>query len=426
MKCIIVSYHFEPDNAVGALRVKRIADTMCMNGYSVFIHTYSPDLYRDYSGEVLKNKKSVASNTIIVNRAGAVITNIIQKFRFFFKNKSIKNQKSTNPIEGRIGRAAKFVIPDWQIITIVPIVFIDIFRIIRSGKADVVIASGPLFSAFIIAKILAKLNNSKLILDYRDPWSESDYRGGKENINHFIHSLEISMERWVSKSADLVITVSRGLKNMLVKNGLTNVKVAYNLLTNIEIGNEVPSVVPDWLTSDKFKIIYTGSLYSGRRDPSCLFRALSSFSDQDKSKIMLIFLGPDSHIAKQSFEKFKLHPIELIADNLPYKVARYAQSKSDILLLLNWESSDTDDYILTAKLFEYIAAKKRILAIGAAETSELIEIIYKSGCGTYIHPSLIGKYILNELGSSANFHNAKDVELDSVIDLPNWIEQLSK
>ena len=137
--------------------------------------------------------------------------------------------------------------------------------------------------------------------------------------------------------------------------------------------------------------MYTGSIYEGKRDPSPLFKALSSSKDLQKN-VVLNFYGNSSSFISDLSKRYNLESIINIHDSIPRSEILNIQKKADILLLLTWNSSK-EKGLLGGKIFEYIASGNAILSIGAfKDTPSEIVVEDKFGIATN-DPDEITKFI---------------------------------
>jgi len=189
---------------------------------------------------------------------------------------------------------------------------------------------------------------------------------------------ERRLERQVIRRADCTITVSEGLRNVLFK----------------QYPNSDIRLIPNGFDPDdfqertrqkrntKFTITYTGTLYDGKQDPIPLFEALAKLRNRDysfASRVEVLFLGNASKRLTELIKRFGLDDIVHYQGVVSHEQALQAQADADALLLLNFDHAY--DGILTGKVYEYLAAKKPVLALGVSPESELGRLIVKVGGG---------------------------------------------
>lgn len=127
----------------------------------------------------------------------------------------------------------------------------------------------------------------------------------------------------------------------------------------------------------EFTITYAGTLYDNKRNPTPLLRALREFIAEglinpDITRVR--FFGPPEYWLEREIIKHNLGEIVKEYRTVPRDVTLARQRESQILLLLNWDDP-REVGVYTGKLFEYLAAKRPILAIGGPKgvVSELLE-----------------------------------------------------
>jgi glycosyltransferase involved in cell wall biosynthesis len=94
----------------------------------------------------------------------------------------------------------------------------------RSGPADVVVVSSPTFFSVFSAWLLARAKNARFVVDIRDLWPAIFVELGVLTNRWLIRVLE-TLELAVYRAADLVVVVSEGFKDDLLRRGVPEPKV---------------------------------------------------------------------------------------------------------------------------------------------------------------------------------------------------------
>ncbi|MFT7121324.1 MAG: hypothetical protein ACJAZ9_001502 [Neolewinella sp.] len=181
--------------------------------------------------------------------------------------------------------------------------------------------------------------------------------------------------RSVVASADEVWTVSEGQKAQL-KGWHTNIVVRRNPLLALPPEENNPK-------TDRFTIVYTGSLYAGLQTIQPLVEALQELlfeGTMTAEKICLQYRGKDTDL----FRKWVIGLPEECLDVQPSiapAAAAKMQYEAQVLLLLNWSAPGYYG-VLTAKLWDYLATGRPILAlVNGPEDPELQSIISGANAG---------------------------------------------
>lgn len=94
----------------------------------------------------------------------------------------------------------------------------------------------------------------------------------------------------------------------------------------------------------------------------------------DREQIEVFFYGPPEDWMKQEIEKYDLKGIIFDCGLVSRDIALLKQKESQLLLILQWDHP-SEIGVYTGKLFDYLAAKRPILAIGGQKgvINELLE-----------------------------------------------------
>ncbi|MCQ2964598.1 MAG: glycosyl transferase GT4 family protein, partial [archaeon] len=136
--------------------------------------------------------------------------------------------------------------------------------------------------------------------------------------------------------------------------------------------------------ANKLNFIYAGSLYSGKRDPTLLFKAIRQLEDGgklDSSKIAIDFYGDSGNISEIASE-FNLLDIVNIGGRISHDEVLKKQLNSDILLLISW-NNEKEKIFIPGKIYEYFALQRPVLSIGYKEGS-LKDLIEKTDVGYHV------------------------------------------
>jgi glycosyltransferase involved in cell wall biosynthesis len=268
-----------------------------------------------------------------------------------------------------------FFIPDPKVFWVQPSVKY-LQEYIKENPIDVIISSGPPHSIHLIAQKLSKKNNLKWLADFRDPWTNLYYNKEFNQLS-FARNKNKKLETSVLENADCVLTVSNSLKKEFSKKA-KRVEVITNGFDDEVLQNKRIEL------DSKFTISYIG-LLPKQSTPKLLFKVLDEICNENEAfrkDLQLNFIGDISDEVKSEIENNNLVSNADFIGYVSHKEAISYQKKSQVLLLLipNVEKSEG---ILTGKLFEYLTAKRPILAFGP-ENGDLQEILSETNTGSVI------------------------------------------
>ena len=246
---------------------------------------------------------------------------------------------------------------------------------VRSGKEifsshdiKAMISMSPPATAHIIARELQPVYKVPWVADFRDLWTQNYYYP----FSPVRRSIERRLERKTLSSADALITVSEpaavDLRNLHIEKSVQSIPNGFD--PNELNDNTVPLTL-------KFTITYTGNIYPGKQSPELLFSALQSLISQKemkKSDIEVRFYGTYVEWIDELAGRYGLSEIVQQYGLVERAIALEKQRESQVLLLLKWNDPRYRG-VYTAKIFEYLAAGRPILAIGGYEdvVSELLD-----------------------------------------------------
>lgn len=237
-------------------------------------------------------------------------------------------------------------------------------KILRQERMDAILSSSHPVTAHLIAHKLRKSFNIPWLADLRDLWTQNHYYQYGALRKWFEKKLEI---KTLSNAAALV-TVSGPLANELKK---LHASPAHTILNGFDPAESKP--IP--LTKD-FTITYTGRFYDGKRDPLMFFEAIQQLittGELNPAQLKIRFWGSKNYWLDQEIKKFKMEAYANQFGMLPRDEILSRQRESQILLLLTW-NNPKEEGVYTGKLFEYLGARRPILALGPkGVVSELLE-----------------------------------------------------
>lgn len=270
-----------------------------------------------------------------------------------------------------------FFIPDARVGWVNPSVkFLSEY--ISKNPVDVLITTGPPQSLHLIGMQLKKELGIKWIADFRDPWTTIHYHKSLR-LNKASERKHKELEAAVLNSADTVVVTS------------PTTKTEFEVITNkpiTVITNGFDTTKEIAVTADaKFSISHIGSLLS-ERNPEVLWKTLRKISEENpsfKNDLQLKFAGAVSEEIKKSIQNKGLLENSDFAGYVSHSEALKLQQQSQLLLLVEIDSAETKA-IIPGKLFEYLAARRPIIALGP-KGSDIKGIVEETQAGTFFNYS---------------------------------------
>jgi hypothetical protein len=241
--------------------------------------------------------------------------------------------------------------------------FLSGLKAIRSNRPSVIVSTYPIASAHVIAYLLHKVSGIPWIADFRDPMVQTDYPKDK---------YQKKVWQWIEKKAvkhckRIIFTAPGALK--LYKERFPNIDAnTWQLIPNgfdeamfkdLDMSSE-----PLPKTAGLIRLLHAGIVYPSERDPAALFKAIAELKQEDKlnAKTFQLWLRGTAHDDhyRATIEALGIDDIILLKPPVTYKKALKEMLEVEGLLLLQAKNCH---YQIPAKAYEYIRARKPVLAL---------------------------------------------------------------
>jgi glycosyltransferase involved in cell wall biosynthesis len=232
---------------------------------------------------------------------------------------------------------------------------------LSENTVETVITTGPPHSMHLIGLGLKKKLNIKWIADFRDPWTMIDFYRTLL-LTKCADKKHHRLEKEVLDRADQIIVVSETMKQEF--SGLTSKNIVV-----IPNGFDEDNIKDVRIENDlKFSIVYTG-IMNPAREPKKLWQVLTELINEDKNfaeDLDLLFIGNIDYSVIENISTFSLNKYFSKIDFMAHDHVIQYQKKAQVLLLPLNDAPNARG-IVTGKLFEYLAARRPIIAIGPAD-----------------------------------------------------------
>lgn len=228
----------------------------------------------------------------------------------------------------------------------------------------------------LVASHLHKKTGIPWVAEFRDLWSAHPYSVKCQPFLFF----EQQLEKKVMKACDLLISVSEPWAQQL---GTLHCKRAITIPNGFDEDDYV-EVVP---LTPNFTITYTGRIYPGKRDPALFFEAMAELRQEAKispDDLEIRFFGNNvSETITPLIKKYGLNELVKVYGFVSFNESIRKQKESTALLLLEW-NNEREKGTYPAKIFEYLGAKRPVLAIGVKD-GEVDKLLKESGSGILVN-----------------------------------------
>ncbi len=226
-------------------------------------------------------------------------------------------------------------------------------QIARDEKIDVVLTTSPPGSVHLVGAAVKRATGAHWVADLRDSILAHPHRRSATRLVRAKEHTPRDVGRRVASQADAIVAAADAIAEearSLEPKGRV-VTIANGCDFDDFAGLE-------YRRTDRFRLTHTGSFF-GRRDPRPFLQALSASKLDD---VTVRFVGDFRSSDREFVTELGLDgQVELIP-YVPRRDSLRLQRDSDALLLLIPEADGRGKGVLSAKVFEYLAAERPILA----------------------------------------------------------------
>jgi len=362
-RVLIITYYFPPRSHIASLRLRGLAKYLAEFGWEPVILTASlastPDprfrviqtLYPGDATALLKRKLHLSPNKGFQEQIGIPLA--VREGKRSFTSKAMTFAKGI------------IAYPDEQKAWL-PFAVKAGNELLSRERFDAVLSSSGPFTAHMIANRLKKEHDIPWLADLRDPWTQG------HNYPY------CRIRKWFEKRLEV--------ETLALADALTIVSdPAASRLSDLHKGKHVfvitngfdPDEVTERTLTEQFTITYTGQIYRGHQDPALLFEALAELLSEEvieRKNLMVRLFGPERYWLEKEVRRYSLEQEVKQYGVIRREEALERQRESQVLLLLKW-GDESEKGVYSGKLFEYLAARRPILALGGSEdvVSRLLE-----------------------------------------------------
>jgi len=349
-RLLLVTFVFPPSPYIGAVRPGGLAKYLPKFGWEVVVLTSRVPSVNRPKAEVIETDYD------------DVIANLKQRLGFN-KNRGLQQQLHLVDTSKRSGVSIPKLLgwfrnvisyPD-QTKGWIPFAVEAIQELAKKERIHAILSTSPPISAHLVARRAKAILQCPWVADFRDPWTDDGMTtGGLETLHRML-------EKRTLRDADALITVSDPWAE--------NFRQRYpdKFVVSATNGFDPEEALADSVRlDDNFSITYTGDLYQGKRDPSLLFEVIAEMVADGTARtedVRLNFYGSSDLWLTALAERFGLSKVVCAHGPVSRSESLKRQRESQMLLLLG-RNVPSDAGCYAGKLFEYLASRRPILALG--------------------------------------------------------------
>lgn len=372
---LIVTTAFPPTAAVGAHRIVKFCKFLPEFGWRPVVLTlrYPPPPHDE------RLLRGIDAEQVAVRRAGS-----LRRFRPAAGPaagpapqvpQAPTVPSSTGGLRQALGKLIRF--PDrhnsW-----IPFALHEALQVAGEEQVRVVLSSSPPVSSHLVATALSAVTNIPLVTDFRDLWTRNEHYSALGRPA-WLAAVERGIESRVLRRSRAVITTSESFTRTVREQCPPDEGRIFATITNGIDRDDLEGVSFPERRSKKFTIFHPGSFY-GQRDPAFFFRAMDRWLAGDPGRrdaVELLLVGDTELVVPEQLTD-NVRSVLRVEGHWPHGRVLEQLWRSDLLLLV-LGFDDAVSGVIPAKLFEFIACRRPILAL--VPRGEAAALIAETGAG---------------------------------------------
>jgi glycosyltransferase involved in cell wall biosynthesis len=382
-RLLMVAYYYPPLGGIGSQRSQKFARHLPRHGWQPIVLTPDQGVY--FVDRELDDGIS-AGATVVRTKAIQLSAMLRRASRLAGADVApVPDPMEIREPGGAVGRARRFAanwlyIPDGQIGWL-PYAVQAGRRLIESHEVAAIYSTSFPITAHVAAYRLKRATGIPWVADFRDLWTENHYDNTSSRLRK---RLDRMIERRLLAGADALVTVSETWAEALrrLSGGTKRVEVIRNGFDPDDFAEAIPPEPSRWT------LTYVGSFYGSRQDPSPIFDALSRLVAAGaipRSEVNIDLVGPRDEYVQKRLEDFGLASAARWTGFVSHAESVRHQKRSHLLLLII-PSGEPRSGLIPGKLYEYLGAGRKILAI-IPDHFEAARIIRETGVGVIASPA---------------------------------------
>ena len=248
-------------------------------------------------------------------------------------------------------------------------------KLVRQEGIDVVITTSPPDSIHLIGAAVKQATGVRWVADLRDSLVAHPYTRTERRLVRMKGRVQAQVGRLVASRADAVVGVTGTIAEEMRS---LNTALRVVAIPNGADFDDFAGLA--YRPDGRLRITHTGSFFAGR-DPRPFLRALAEADESVVARFVGDFRATDRAWAAGLDLGDRLE----VQAYLPHRVSLSLQRDSEALLLLLPDTGARSQDVPSAKLFEYLAAGRPILA-AVPPDGAAAQLVDEAGAGIVVAP----------------------------------------
>ncbi|MGB2551769.1 hypothetical protein ACPF04_01175 [Campylobacter sp. MOP51] len=243
--------------------------------------------------------------------------------------------------------------------------------------SNVIVSSPPHSLAYQATYLKIQFPQINLIQDFRDNWNDDEYYAYQDSLKLFRHKEKsVYMETFTIQHSDWIVNITQDLTTRLCLRYPLYEKKFKTIYNGFDYDDISKDFNEDNIASEKIKIVYCGSLDSGRI--KAIYMILKSINDLNLNHLFELNIYTSYQKSKIDIDYINfLDKLVFFHDFIPPKDILKVISTQDYCLSIN---SPIYPYAFGTKIFDYMMLNKKIIHI--SEDGELSKVLF--GANQYV------------------------------------------
>jgi glycosyltransferase involved in cell wall biosynthesis len=256
-------------------------------------------------------------------------------------------------------------------------------KIVRANGIDVILTTSPPNSAHLIGAAVSAATRRPWVADFRDSWLANPHRSYEHRRVRVKRGVERRMAAAVAGRADALVAVTPAIASEL-----DQLEPASGPATVIANGADFDDFDGlEYVPGERFSLVHAGAFF-GRRSPRPVLMAVHDLLRRRpdlEGRVCVRFVGDLRDSDRAWASTLGIDDAWEETGFLPYRASVAAQRAADALLLLIPHADGRGRTVLSGKVFEYLAARRPILAAAPAD-GMAADLIRRLGAGEIADP----------------------------------------